>query len=103
MSTGRAAERAQRSGTAFFELQVHLHAGGVATAGMSELIKTGPIFPGRPLLFALQPWAAERAHAVESEVLSGSGAEGGAGEEKGFWWPSLRADPCLLNAPFETF
>lgn len=35
-----------------FELQVHLYAGGVATAGMSELIKTGGIFPARPLLLA---------------------------------------------------
>lgn len=64
---GGAARRGQRGGTAG-EAQVHLYAGGAATAGMSELIINGsPFFfpppppPGRPLLFTPHPSVSERA------------------------------------------
>lgn len=48
----------------FSEPQVHLYAGGVATAGMSAL-RTGPIFPARPLLLPPHPSTRERTHALE--------------------------------------
>lgn len=55
MSAPQAVRRSRTVG-GFLELQVHLYAGGVATAGMSE----GPIFSSRPLRFSPHPTITER-------------------------------------------